>query len=132
MTETLTTIPAARVLATDGEPAFVEHATLMKRRTLTVSPNGAPASRAIRFELAAPEASQVFIAGSFNDWRTTDLPMVPLGEGKWAKDLALVPGRYEYLFVVDDTWVPDPAARETVPNPFWGVNAVVVVPGEAK
>jgi 1,4-alpha-glucan branching enzyme len=104
----------------------------MKRRIRTASPNGAPASRAVRFEFTAPEASQVFITGSFNDWRTTDLPMIPLGEGKWAKELALVPGRYEYLFVVDDAWVPDPAATETVPNPFWGVNAVVVVPGEAK
>lgn len=58
--------------------------------------------------------------------------MIPLGEGKWAKELALPPGRYEYLFVVDDVWVPDPAATETVPNPFCGVNAVVVVPGEPK
>ena len=54
--------------------------------------------------------------------------MIRLADGKWAKDLALAPGRYEYLFVVDDTWVPDPAATETVPNPFFGVNAVVIVP----
>ena len=34
--------------------------------------------------------------------------MIRLGDGKWAKDLALTPGRYEYLFFVDDTWVPTP------------------------
>ena len=54
--------------------------------------------------------------------------MIRLADGNWAKELALSPGRYEYLFVVDDTWVPDPAATEIVPNPFFGVNAVVIVP----
>lgn len=103
----------------------------MKRRIRTAPPAAAPASRAVHFELTAPQAKQVFIAGSFNDWRTTDLPMIRLGDGKWAKDLALPPGRYEYLFCVDDTWVPDPAAAETVPNPFSGVNAVIVVPGQS-
>ena len=99
----------------------------MKKRTRT-APSTSP--RPVHFELAAPQAAQVFIAGSFNDWRTTDLPMIRLGDGKWAKDLVLTPGRYEYLFFVDDTWVPDPAAAETVPNPFSGANAVVVVPAE--
>lgn len=104
----------------------------MKRRIRNAPPPAAPATRAVHFELAAPDAKQVFIAGSFNDWRTTDLPMIRLADGKWAKDLALPPGRHEYLFFVDDAWVPDPAATETVPNPFSGVNAVVVVPGQSK
>jgi len=58
--------------------------------------------------------------------------MIPLGEGKWAKELVLGPGRYEYQFIVDGTWVPDPAARETVPNPYGGMNGVVAVPWQAK
>ncbi len=102
----------------------------MKRRIRTAPPATALASHAVHFELAAPEARQVFIAGSFNEWRTTDLPMIRLADGKWAKSLTLTPGRYEYRFVVDGAWVPDPAATDTVPNPFSGVNAVVVVPGQ--
>jgi 1,4-alpha-glucan branching enzyme len=77
---------------------------------------------------APPQASQVFIVGSFDDWCTNDLPMIRLVDGNRAKDLTLPPGRYEYLFVLDDAWVPDPAATETVPNPFFGVDAVVIVP----
>jgi hypothetical protein len=53
--------------------------------------------------------------------------MIPMGRGKWAKELALPPGRYEYRFVIDGQWVDDPAANETVPNPFGGSNAVLVV-----
>lgn len=53
--------------------------------------------------------------------------MILLGDGKWAKELALPPGRYEYRFVVDGQWVDDPAAKESVPNPVGGFNAVLVV-----
>ena len=100
----------------------------MKRKIRTASPTTPPASRSVRFQITAPQASKVFIAGSFNDWRTNDLSMIRLPDGKWAKELTISPGRYEYLFVVDDTWVPDPSAVETVPNPFSGLNSVIVVP----
>jgi len=39
----------------------------------------------------------------------------------------LVPGTYEYCLVVDGQWMPDPLARETVPNPFGGVNSILKV-----
>ncbi len=58
--------------------------------------------------------------------------MIHLPDGKWAKDLTLRPGRHEDLFVVDDAWMPDPAAAETVPNPFPGRSAELVVPGQDK
>lgn len=54
--------------------------------------------------------------------------MIPGDGGKWVKELALPPGRYEYLFVVDGVWVADSAAPESVPNPHGGVNSVIVVP----
>lgn len=74
-----------------------------------------------------PQASEVCIAGSFNEWHPKTTPMILLGDGKWAKELALPPGRYEYRFVVDGQWADNPAAKETVPNPFGGLNAVLVV-----
>ena len=37
------------------------------------------------------------------------------------------PGTYEYCLVVDGQWMPDPLARETVPNPFGGRNSVLKV-----
>lgn len=54
--------------------------------------------------------------------------MVAVEDGRWVKELILLPGTYEYLFLVDGQWMPDPSAKETVPNPYGGVNSVVTVP----
>jgi 1,4-alpha-glucan branching enzyme len=81
----------------------------------------------VSLELTHPGAQSVAIAGSFNDWHPTVTPMIALGEGRWRKELTLPPGRYEYRLVVDGQWVDDPAAKETVPNPFGGMNAVLNV-----
>jgi hypothetical protein len=50
--------------------------------------------------------------------------MIALDHGRWAKDLVLPPGHYEYCLVVDGQWRPDPRAQETVPNPFGGRNSI--------
>ena len=81
-------------------------------------------SNRIHFEFASPTAESVAIAGTFNEWQPNVTPMIALGQGRWAKDLALPPGDYEYCLVVDGQWTPDPEAAETVPNPFGGVNSV--------
>ena len=85
-------------------------------------------SKTIRIEFHDEHAQAVSIAGTFNDWRPAATPMVNLGTGRWIKDLALPPGRYEYRLVVDGQWICDPAAADTVPNPFGGHNAVLVTP----
>ncbi len=117
-----------RALAFRDKPASLEWLTLMKRRI----PTTAPASHAVRFEFTAPEARQVLTAGSFNEWRSTAFPMIGLGDSKWAKDRTPSTGGYEYVLVVDDARVPDPAAAETVPNTFAGLDAVVGVPRRGK
>ena len=53
--------------------------------------------------------------------------MLALGDGRWLKELALPPGRYEYRFVVNGEWVDDPNAKEVAANPHGGVNAVLTV-----
>jgi hypothetical protein len=47
--------------------------------------------------------------------------------GHWWKETALAPGTYEYCLVVDGQWMPDPLARESVPNPFGGRNSILKV-----
>ena len=81
----------------------------------------------VSLELVEPAAQQVYVAGSFNGWKPETTPLMALGNGRWKGDLKLGPGRYEYLFVVDGQWRPDPNARETVQNPFGGRNSVVMV-----
>ena len=86
-----------------------------------------PQPARVSLELVEPAAQQVYVAGSFNEWKPETTPLMALGNGRWKGDLKLGPGRYEYLFVVDGQWRPDPNARETVQNPFGGRNSVVMV-----
>jgi 1,4-alpha-glucan branching enzyme len=82
---------------------------------------------ALHLEYHNPAAASVYVAGSFNEWHPAATEMVKLGGGLWAKDLTLEEGEYEYRLVVDGRWIPDPAAKETAPNPFGGVNSVARV-----
>jgi len=87
----------------------------------------APKANRVSLELIKPDAKNVCVAGSFNEWKPEKTPLVPLGNGRWAGNLAVKPGRHEYLFVVDGQWLPDPNAKESVQNPFGGRNSVLVV-----
>jgi cyclomaltodextrinase len=96
----------------------------MKKNTIKNQDNGNAQSQRVHFEFNGPAAESVFIAGTFNDWKPDTAPMIALGQGRWAKDLALPPGDYEYCLVVDGQWMPDPLAEDYVPNPFGGVHAL--------
>ena len=84
-------------------------------------------TKPVRFELSDTPAQEVLIAGSFNNWQPHATPMIAQGNGRWVKDLTLTAGQYEYLFVVDGQWQPDPRATESTPNPYGGRNSVVTV-----
>jgi 1,4-alpha-glucan branching enzyme len=86
-----------------------------------------PEARVVHFEFHDPGAHDVCLAGTFNDWHPSATPMVNMGYGRWAKELTLTPGVYEYLFVVNGRWLPDPGAAVTLPNPFGGINCCVKV-----
>jgi 1,4-alpha-glucan branching enzyme len=115
-----------------------ERTTLPKIETVNPEPaNGAPAQPAatkaaqpkinhVAFELVKADARRVCVAGSFNQWQPEKTPLAPAGGGKWVGELNVTPGRYEYLFVVDGQWLPDPNAKESVQNPFGGRNSVLV------
>src|SRR5512134_1525838 len=83
----------------------------------------------VRFEFTHPTATTVSVAGTFNDWQPESKTLHSSGVGHWWKETALAPGTYEYCLVVDGKWMPDPQARESVPNPFGGRNSVLKVAG---
>ncbi|MBI3961753.1 MAG: hypothetical protein HY335_03295 [Deinococcus sp.] len=84
----------------------------------------------VRFSLSASAATAVFLVGDFNQWLISDMCACRREtDGSWTSELALVPGRYEYLFLVDGIWTLDPHA-EQVPNPYGSHNSVVVVPAD--
>jgi 1,4-alpha-glucan branching enzyme len=83
----------------------------------------------VRMEYLNASAKSVFVAGTFNDWHPQVTEMLKLADGRWAKELTLTPGTYEYRLVVDGQWAADPGCRESVPNPYGGRNSVLTVPG---
>jgi 1,4-alpha-glucan branching enzyme len=85
------------------------------------------AERAVRFELDIPEARNVSVVGTFNDWKPGVTRLTFIGGTRWFKDLLLSPGRYEYRFMVNGKWIEPPNAKAYVPNPHGGRNAVVEV-----
>jgi len=52
-------------------------------------------------------ADKVVLAGSFNNWSTNELVMQKDSVG-WHLDYALGHGNWEYKFIVDGEWMPDP------------------------
>ena len=80
-----------------------------------------------KFEFSAPEAKEVSLAGSFNQWNPQANPMKKDKKGIWKATLALEPGKYEYRFVVDGNWENDPSCSSCVDNEFGGRNCVRVV-----
>lgn len=82
----------------------------------------------VRFQLIAPEAQQVAIAGSFSEWQPEALPLIKENGGLWSITLALPLGEHQYQFVIDgERWVPDPRAHAQVDDGFGGTNSVVIV-----
>lgn len=77
------------------------------------------------FTLHAPEAQEVFLAGSFNKWNTSDLPMKQDESGTWKVAVNLEPGVYEYRFIVNGGWQNDPNCKECCDNAFGTSNSLV-------
>jgi 1,4-alpha-glucan branching enzyme len=88
---------------------------------------GKPKTKKVRFNLFAPDAERVFLAGDFNNWDVNNLPMKKANKGTWEVSFALPPGRHEYRFWVDGVWHDDPNAQERVENPFGSQNCVRII-----
>jgi len=104
-----------------AEPAKAATMKIIASKPVTPNPGR------VSFEFLKTDAKSVCVAGSFNNWKPEMAPLAPTGNGRWVGDLALKPGRHEYLFVVDGQWMPDPNAKESVQNPFGGRNSILGV-----
>jgi 1,4-alpha-glucan branching enzyme len=98
----------------------------MKAKTAKTR-TGSATEQLVHFEFSDPAARKVCIAGSFNDWHADASEMIPMGSGKWVKDLELAPGTYEYRLVIDGKWVTDTRCAHSVPNAFGETNSLLVV-----
>jgi 1,4-alpha-glucan branching enzyme len=80
----------------------------------------------VQFRLGEVEAHEVALVGDFNGWRP-EHRLHQTAAGVWSVDVALEPGVYNYVFVVDGrTWRLDPLAPR-VTDGFGGASSRVAV-----
>jgi hypothetical protein len=77
--------------------------------------------------LEAPQAEQVSVAGSFNQWNPQANLLERDENGSWKCTLVIDPGEYEYRFFVDGEWCDDLANTMRRPNDFGTENCVLVI-----
>jgi len=88
-------------------------------------PRISKSSKATEFKLFAPQAKKVYVAGSFNNWSMTSLPAKKDSKGNWSLKMSLKPGRYEYKFIIDGTWVNDPKCSQFSWNNLGSQNSLI-------
>lgn len=88
----------------------------------------AETGRTMQFELSVAPGSQVFVAGTFNNWSPTanQLKDNP-GSGHCKTALHLRTGRHEYKFIVNGVWIMDPNCNDWTPNGRGSLNSVIHV-----
>ena len=81
----------------------------------------------------ASDAGEVFVAGTFNEWKPDEVLLERDKSGRWSVDLELAPGRYEFKFIVDGRWCCDEGCSgdhscpKCVSNAFGSMNRVLEV-----
>ncbi|WP_446009764.1 isoamylase early set domain-containing protein [Candidatus Electrothrix sp.] len=75
------------------------------------------------------QAASAALAGDFNDWSTTGIPMRKLKDGSFSVTISLDAGcTYIFRYVLDqETWVNDLEADEYVANEHGEDNSVVML-----
>ncbi|NLE28103.1 MAG: AAA family ATPase [Phycisphaerae bacterium] len=85
----------------------------------------------IKFLADYPHASQVCVAGDFNNWSADATPMNRLDQveknGAWEVTIPVETGRYRYRYVVDGAWQHDPHNNYVESNPYGELNSVIEV-----
>jgi len=85
-----------------------------------------PRQYVMRFIYNDPQAKQVYVAGSFNNWQKEQIPLTDSsGKGTWIGVVPLQAGLYEYMFYVDGHWAADNHALRYKDDGFGRKNAIL-------
>ena len=100
-----------------------------KKAAKPAAPKAAkPAAKTVTFTVHAEKGKAVYVAGEFNQWNPTAKKIAYKSkDGVYAATVKLVPGEYQYKFVIDGTWCADPENVNSVQNDQGTFNSVIVV-----
>jgi len=103
---------------------------VLKREALIKS-NASPFVKkdSIEFYMQSDCASQITLAGSFNQWAPDVLLLEPGRNGLWKIEIPMLPaGRYSYKFFIDDKmWMEDVDNPYREPDGFAGFNSLLIL-----
>ncbi|MGH7513052.1 MAG: glycogen-binding domain-containing protein [Gemmatimonadales bacterium] len=120
------TLRPAYALAGALAVAAVLSTTVLRPATPLSPPAGAPARVLVQFRLGDTQAHEVALVGDFNGWHP-EQRLHQVEPGVWSVDVALEPGVYHYVFMVDGkAWRLDPLAPR-VTDGFGGASSRVSV-----
>ncbi len=81
--------------------------------------------REVKFSFESIDATEIFVLGDFNKWDPTADPLINDGSGKWNRVVQVLPGKYDYKFLVDGQWMVDPCNDQRTLNCFGTENSVL-------
>lgn len=100
-------------------------AEVLRRRPSSTPKNK---SHYVTFKLKAPKDALVQIAGDFTNWEPEKLELKENGAGPvWQIVKRLGQGTYQYKYLVDGRWIPDPKNRQVRKNCYGNANSVISV-----
>jgi hypothetical protein len=123
----LSVLPKNRVFGpSDGIPPPSEHMVSSLGPQAVATDVAGPGTVRYEFTVRAARAQTVCLAGDFNDWKVCEAPLTRIGEDTWSITVDLPRGRHEYMFVIDDQWIPDPHAVGYSDDGFGSRNSLIV------
>ncbi len=96
-------------------------------RSSGLKPASEKKSMNIEFVYDAPEAKEVYLAGSFNNWDRHGLRMKKNRRGQWKATVNLAPGKYPYKFIADGNWTVGSLCPEVVVDDSGATNCAITV-----
>jgi len=99
-----------------------------KTRGETMKKSTGSRGKRVSFQVTAEPGSDVFVAGTFNNWNPTQYRMRDNpGSGHCKTSLVLPRGQHEYKFIVNGEWRADPDCAESMPDNHGSINSVLQV-----
>ncbi|MEX0648698.1 MAG: glycogen-binding domain-containing protein [Balneolaceae bacterium] len=89
-------------------------------------------SQTIFLRIKGAENGQLYLIGDFNDWEHPGIPLSRQQQNRYAVQLALEPGAYEYKILLidssgEETWMELSDDTYTVPDGFDGENGLIFI-----
>jgi len=99
----------------------------MEKRMKEILKETLPKLSTVTLTIKAPGAKEVYLAGEFNNWKLDENSRMEQANGCWIKRLKLDKGSYRYRFVIDGSWVEDPANPLNRLNPYGSRDSLLEV-----